>query len=150
MTSVDDLHPDAAWCSSHRQETMKSTGLKVEAESQDLRNAEAMVSDPEELVLELDLWNAPKDPPPEHTNALWNYVSPEAAQARAESKGAKKKDAAQKKAAKAALKKASNPPKKKKAAKSTAPKKGLRLPRRPGVPCPSSLASPRITLLLAT
>ena len=81
-------------------------------------------------------------PPPEHTNASWNYVSPEAAQARAETKEAKKKDAAQKKAAKAAEKKASNPPKKKKAAKSTAPKKkartskkaGRSLPEFPGFP----------------
>jgi hypothetical protein len=73
MTTADGLRPDAAWCSSHRQETTKSTGLKVGAESQDLRDAEAMVLGPEELVLELDLWNAPKDPPPEHTNALWNY-----------------------------------------------------------------------------
>ena len=67
MAMADDLHPDAVWCSSQRQETMKSTGLKVEAESQDLRNVEAMVLDPEELIMELEAWNVVKEPPPEHT-----------------------------------------------------------------------------------
>jgi len=140
MAMIDDLHPDAVWCSSQRQETMKSTGLKVEAESQDLRNIEALVLDPEELIMELEAWNVVKEPPPEHTMDMWNYVNPETAQAKADAKEAKKAAAAVNRAAKAAFKKANKPPPKSKAAKSKkkakakTTKKGRSLPEFPGFP----------------
>ena len=46
-----------------------------EAESQDLRNIEALVLDPEELIMELEAWNVVKEPPPEHTMGMWNLPS---------------------------------------------------------------------------
>jgi hypothetical protein len=143
MSKIDGLHPNAVWCSSQVVENMKSTGLKVEAEGNDLRHIEPVVLDPEELILELEVWNVAKDPPPEHTMDMWNYVNPEFAKAKAEAKETKKKAREAKQAEKAALKKANKPPKEKKPIKpptkkaktARKTKKGVRsLPEFPGFP----------------
>jgi hypothetical protein len=69
-----------------------------------------MALDPEEFITELEAWNMAKEPPPEHAMDMWNFINPEATQAKADAKGAKKKAAAANKAAKATFNKANNTP----------------------------------------
>ena len=63
MAVIDDLHPDAVWCGSQRQETMKSTGLKVEVEARTCGMSKpwcwALKSSP--LIMELEAWNVVKE-----------------------------------------------------------------------------------------
>jgi hypothetical protein len=114
MAMIDDLHPDAVWCSSQRQETMNSTGLKVEAEARTCGTSKpwCWTLKSSSLTMELEAWNVVKEPPPEHTMDMWNFANPEASQAKADAKEAKKKAAAANKAAKAAFNKANKPPQK--------------------------------------
>ena len=67
MSNLDDLNPDAMWCSTQIAEVMQKSGLKVEARDMDLKHMVPVVLDPEELEAEIAIWNVSHNPPPEHT-----------------------------------------------------------------------------------
>ena len=49
MSKLEDLHPDAMWCSAQVVEGMHESNFKVEARDMDLKNITPVAIDPEEL-----------------------------------------------------------------------------------------------------
>ena len=96
MSKLEDLHPDALWCSTQIVEVMQKSNLKVEARDMDLKHILPVVLDPEKLEAEIETWNVSHNPPPEHTMDLFEAVDPEAAKAKQEKREAKKLVAAEK------------------------------------------------------
>ena len=117
MASLEDLHPDAIWCSERNLQALQQNNLKVVADGSDLKDIDAIVLDPEEVEFEMEMWSEAHNPPPEHTMDLHDCVDTEAVAARLEEKEAKRlkkfeiKETAKKAkaAARAARKKAPKP-----------------------------------------
>jgi hypothetical protein len=94
MEKLQDLHPDAMWCGNEIVSNIVNSKLKVEATGMDLKSIAPQTIDPEELLLGIEEWNIAKEPPPEHTWDLYNFVDLESKKARDDAKAAKKAEKA--------------------------------------------------------
>jgi hypothetical protein len=90
MASLEDLHPDAVWCSERNLQTLQENNLKVVADGGDLKDIGARVLDPEEAEFEMEMWSEAHNPPPEHTMDLHDCADTEAVAARLEEKETKR------------------------------------------------------------